>query len=121
MTLDELVKEAHAASRSKGWYDPPNDVRNIPELLALIHSEVSEALEAYRTDFLLKPNDCAWHEVGAEPQHGKKPDGFGIEIADIVIRIGDLCGYLGIDLDHAVRRKMAYNETRQYRHGGKVA
>lgn len=110
MNLKELVDNAHAMSRSKGWYDGADATRNIPEMLALIHSEVSEALEDYRTGAML-----------ADVTVQGKPIGFPSEIADIVIRIGDLCGYLGIDLDAAVIEKMAFNATRPYRHGGKVA
>ena len=47
-----------------------------------------------------------------------KPEGFPAELADLLIRVGDLAAALGIDLDFEVRRKMAYNETRPYRHGG---
>lgn len=48
-----------------------------------------------------------------------KPEGVTYEFADIVIRVADLCGSLGIDLQAAVEKKMAYNTTRSYRHGGK--
>lgn len=110
MKLKELVDNAHAMSRSKGWYDGDDAVRNVPEMLALIHSEVSEALEDYRTGAMLEDVTV----------HGK-PCGFPSELADVVIRIGDLCGYLGINLENAVATKMAYNATRPYRHGGKKA
>jgi NTP pyrophosphatase (non-canonical NTP hydrolase) len=50
-----------------------------------------------------------------------KPEGLPIELADAVIRILDYCEYAGIDLGVAIRQKMAYNELRPYRHGGKKA
>ena len=106
MTITELVHAAHKLSLEKGWYD--EGVVNIPEKLALIHSEVSEALECYRNG-----------EMTTRFKDGK-PEGFPIELADIVIRIADLCGYLGINLDEAVRYKGDYNSNRPYRHGGKV-
>ncbi len=40
-----------------------------------------------------------------------------VELADAVIRIADLCGHLGIDLEAAIDLKMAYNETRPFKHG----
>lgn len=111
MTIRELQEKAHAMSREKGWYDGENADRNIGEMLALIHSEVSEALEAWRD------GDLA---IRIRESDGK-PEGLGVELADAAIRIGDLCQYLGIDLTECLRVKMAFNATRPYRHGGKLA
>jgi NTP pyrophosphatase (non-canonical NTP hydrolase) len=108
--LNELVVTSHAISRSKGWYDGEDAVRNIPEMLVLIHSEISEALEDYRNGKMEE-----WFDENG------KPCGFPSEIADIVIRCGDLCGYLNVDLQGVVERKTAFNRTRPYRHGGKRA
>jgi NTP pyrophosphatase (non-canonical NTP hydrolase) len=47
--------------------------------------------------------------------------GFPSELADIVIRVADLAGALGIDLAEAIRIKLAFNRTRTHRHGGKKA
>jgi NTP pyrophosphatase (non-canonical NTP hydrolase) len=95
MTLRDLCERAHANALAHGFYERP---REFGTLIALIHSELSEALEAYRKN--------------------RGVDAIAEELADIVIRVGDLCGYLGIDLEDAVVRKMAYNETRPWRHGG---
>lgn len=107
MNITELVQEAHGTAKEKGWWE--ND-RSIPEIIALIHSEASEALECYR--------NC-------EPQFHTtddgKPEGIAAEFADIVIRVADACGAKGIDLDHAIQKKLAYNKTRPHRHGGKRA
>ncbi len=117
-TIAELVHDSHQLSRTKGWYDS-EEARNIPEMLALIHSEISEALEHYRY------GNC--EESGAPHSLDKwwrdsdgKPDGFAIELADAVIRIADLCGYLSIDLEEAIAQKHAFNKTRSHRHGGKT-
>ena len=48
-----------------------------------------------------------------------KPEGIPSELADIIIRVLDICAYHGIDIAHAISDKMAYNETRPYRHGDK--
>lgn len=113
MTIAELVESSHRVSLQHGWYDLQTvdgkiveELVPIPEKLCLVHSEISEALEAFRDHGLL----CV-----AEP----KPEGFVIELADAVIRIADLCGALGLDLEHAIRNKQAYNANRPYRHGGK--
>lgn len=107
ITLNELVKESYERAKTKGWWDTDP---GIPEKLALIHSEVSEALECYRDG-----------EPVFFTGEGGKPLGFGIELADVVIRVADLCGHLGIDLDYCVRVKSEFNERRPYRHGGKKA
>lgn len=107
ITLRLLVEKSHELAKQKGWWTGLN--HNIPEKLALIHSEISEALEELRSG-----DGVAFR--GIQPGNGK-PEGFGIELADAVIRIADLCGYLGIDLEEAVRIKHQYNATRPYKHG----
>lgn len=137
LSIGALVQESYARSKRKGWYDgsgePGSADRNIPEMLALIHSEISEALEAYRdtsnslTFFhRVSPDggyflsECQYQEQNkASENRPWKPDGFPIELADAVIRIADLCGYLGIDLEKAIRVKSDFNETRPFKHGGK--
>jgi len=111
MTISELVKEAHETARSNGFYDNEKDLypsnKLIPEKLCLIHSEVSEALEAYR-----RGEEDFWF-------NDDKPEGILSELADVLIRVGDMCGFYGWDLQDAVKEKMAYNKTRSHRHGGK--
>lgn len=79
-------------------------------MLALIHSEVSEALEEYRNGRL--PTEVYTGNNG-------KPEGIPIELADVIIRVLDYCGYAGIDIDAAISQKHEYNKSRPYRHGGK--
>ena len=117
MTLTELVNEAHTLAVNKGWWDAQKTPRTacdrrlalaaLPEKLCLIHSEVSEALECYRN--------------GTEDSFEGKPVGVASELADVVIRVADLCGALGIDLESVVEAKHAYNKTRTHRHGGRRA
>ena len=94
--IDRLCLEAHQTATSKGWWTLP---RHFLELLCLIHSEVSEAAEAYRR---------------------REPDQRVLEeLADVVIRIFDLCGHKKWDLERAINEKMEHNKGRSYRHGGK--
>jgi len=111
MNLKELQKLTHERARAAGWYD---SVRSPLEFYALVHSEISEAVEEAR-----KPHDQP--PIYYDP-HGKdplKPEGEAIELADAVIRILDYCEFRGFDLTQAIGIKMEYNQTRPHRHGGK--
>lgn len=107
MTLGELVAASYQQAIDKGW-----TVHEVPvvEQVALIHSEASEALESWREN-----QPISWTDDKGKPQ------GVASEYADILIRIGHYCRLLGIDLEYEVKRKLAYNATRPYRHGGKRA
>lgn len=102
MSLNELGKEVLEINRANGWnvIEPGewDDRYRIPALLALLHSEVSEALEGFRN------HDRA---------------NFEEELADVQIRLLDLACGLGIDMDAEVRRKLDINRQRGFRHGGK--
>lgn len=113
MDIQTLIQESHATAVEKGWWDSPD--RNIPELLALVHSEVSEALEVYRDGGTEQLNQI-WYD-----HSGTKPEGFTIELADVLIRIADLCGKFDLDLGLALKEKMEFNKTRTYRHGNKIS
>jgi NTP pyrophosphatase (non-canonical NTP hydrolase) len=131
-TINELVKQAHDNAVEHGWWE---EDRNFGELLALIHSEASEVLEDYRNHkgfneiyYECKKSSydvddkslCFFDHKCDSCQYGK-PCGIPTELADIVIRVFDLCGRYGIGLEEAIKIKMAYNKTRPYRHGGKKA
>lgn len=121
--LNELAVHVHANAKDKGWWDTE---REFPEIVALIHTEVSEAFEEYRNGHKLHE---VYYKHGQErrsvfqDEEGNlgKPEGVSIELADVIIRILDFVGHHKIDLDEAVRIKMAYNKTRTHRHGGKLA
>ena len=92
--LNELAHEIRLNNERNGFiWDPERD---IPTLLALIHSEVSEALEAHRDE---KPLDE--------------------ELADVIIRVLDLSDRLELNIDKAVREKIEKNKLRGFKHGKK--
>ncbi|MEN1989852.1 hypothetical protein [Paenibacillus hubeiensis] len=120
-SISELVEAAHENAKSKGWWDEPC---SFGESIALIHSEASEALEDFRNG---REVTEVWYEntelrtrFNDPITPNCKPCGIPSELADIVIRVLDVCGHYGIDLEKAIQEKMAYNATRPQRHGGKV-
>ena len=114
-TISELQEEAHACATAHGFHERAVRVDNAVNTdrvlahLALIHSEVSEAVEAARVG-----NYVIRIEEG-------KPEGLVVELADTVSRILDTCGALGHGLERAIEVKMAYNSARPYKHGNKLA
>lgn len=123
-TINELVNKAHETAVSCGWYD--GEQRTFGEVIALMHSELSEALEDFRSG---AAPQSTWYErkTGGLPERSEepvdgtwKPCGIPSEFADVVIRIFDACACYGIDLEKAIEEKMAYNATRSHRHGGKT-
>jgi NTP pyrophosphatase (non-canonical NTP hydrolase) len=125
MNINELCKAAHENAVAKGFYEDRRD--NIAEKLMLIVSELAEALEADRKGrhtFLFTfpygkapenfdkyvPKDDTFFEQAIK-------DTFEDELADAVIRIFDLAGFLNINLEEHICRKMDYNSRREKRHG----
>mgnify|MGYP003974498435 CR=1 FL=1 len=104
MNLNQWRDRLHKTAWDKGWHDKP---RNYGEVLCLIHCEVSELMEAFRKGTLDDPCDKN-NGLTCEQE----------EVADILIRVLDLAGSRGIDVERAVALKAEYNDGRAYRHGG---
>lgn len=103
-----IQRMAHQTAKAKGFHDnsygllEAESLAKAGQAIALMHSELSEALEALR-----KGN---WqHQKGSVVE----------ELADVIIRIGDFCDLHGLDLGRAVVDKMIANEKREHRHGKK--
>ena len=117
MQINDLVFEAHEAAKEAGWWDVGQKKTDI-EAAMLAVTELAEFVEELR----IPAKERDWSERrGRYVNPEGKPLGPLTEIADAVIRLADLCGAKGWDLEGAILEKMAYNKTRGYRHGGKAA
>lgn len=127
--FNEFAQEVHKNAVAHGWWDKD---RSFPEIIALCHSELSEALEEHRNGkplfYFITEIEDKGAAGGSYPamrtdiadHAGEKPEGAAVEMADCIIRILDWCGKEGIDIDAIIRTKHEYNKTRPYKHGGKV-
>jgi NTP pyrophosphatase (non-canonical NTP hydrolase) len=95
VTLDQLIETLMQLAEEKGFGTKPADI-DVPEKIALIHSEVTEAFTAYRH----------------KNMQGK--DGFEEELGDIILRVLHLCGALGIDIEAAMLKKLEHNKSRTW-------
>ena len=102
--INVAVSVCHEAAVSGGWWhdiktgESIKGKRNVPEMLCLVHSEISEAMEGHRKNLM---DDKLPHRSSIE-----------VELADALIRILDLGGGLDLDLGGAVAEKMAFNAQR---------
>lgn len=105
-----LVSEAYDNAKEHGFHKIYDD---------LIDSVPAEQLQSLRRTILLAKLALITSEVGeavSALQHGDE-DAFAEEVADIVIRVFDLCGEESIDLGGELLEKMKANRNRPYLHG----
>lgn len=100
--LNELAAVIHTNAVEKGFWE---DGMNFPLRIALMHSELSEALEEHRSG-----RDLVWFEDG-------KPEGVAVELVDCLIRILDTLAAMDVNIDTLVEKKHNYNTHRPQLHG----
>jgi NTP pyrophosphatase (non-canonical NTP hydrolase) len=105
-----VQEEVHKTARDKGWYEEITEQPDVAQdamRIALMHEELSEALQGLRKD---------------NPADDKIPTFSSIEaeLADVVIRIMDFAEFRGHRVVEAILAKKEMNKGREYRHGGKA-
>ena len=138
MNINELCKDAYERSKASGWHEnspkpgDPEYVRYETTRHMLVVTEIAEATEALRNKW---PEVCVDRDdgggmLGVEPSMlllqdavrvpHNKPEGEAVELADALIRICDIAGSRGWDMEAIIQAKLNYNATRGHRHGGKA-
>lgn len=137
LTLRAIADEVRQVNIKLGWRAPDGGLcegQTFGDYIALAHTELSEALEAYRDHRLADATgefgpgqcSCAMSEASMNnclmhgPEALPRPEGVGSEFADLLIRLVDMADVFGINLEVEYRRKIAYNRTRAYQHGGRT-
>lgn len=111
-TISEDARTIYEDMKSKGFWD---NERNVGEMLMLVTSELGEAMEAHRKGKFFKGEKLI--DGDKEYFEARVKDTFEDEIADAVIRLLDMAGGLGIDLEFHINAKVQYNRSRTKLHG----
>jgi NTP pyrophosphatase (non-canonical NTP hydrolase) len=121
MTLNEMEHKAYEIAKDHGFHEDDDNPLIIPVKLMLTVSELSEAMEAHRNGVVTADPRFV---IGDHPHYS--PEEFEMvrgtieeEIADAIMRLADIAEMLGMNLEWWVTHKMAYNQTRALKHGGK--
>lgn len=118
--LNELSKEIHKNAENKGFWES----ENIAEKMMLVVTEIAEAVEAHRSNNFCSLNEGEYRELSYSnidyfcvDFEIYVKDTFQDEIADTIIRLLDICGFMNINIEKHIEMKMLYNKSREFKHG----
>jgi hypothetical protein len=139
MNLTEWAREAHRNAVEHGWWETEPE---LPVILMLCVTELSEAMEAYRDgkpllygkagsersadreaikEYSPTPTAFELADMRFRARDGViKPEGIAVGMVDCMLRLLDWFGHAGVDVERLARLKHDYNGERPYRHGTKV-
>ena len=116
MNLNELAREVHQNAVEHGWWNPEP---SFPEIIALCHSELSEALEEYRAGNRIRPGQPTplryysggGYNATAPTLICTEPRGIAVELGDCILRILDYFAGRGVDTERQVERALKLGDT----------
>ena len=118
--INDLGAEIFETSITKGWNDGGVDKRTFGDMCMLLVSEVSEALEEYRSGRGLDETYYRPYTNEDDGEVHQKPEGIPVELADVAIRLFYMAHIYGVDLEAAIPEKVEFNKKRSFKHGGKL-
>lgn len=110
-TISHWKATTHKTAVQSGWWPTTlSEDSAVAQAMMGMHAEVNEAWECWRE-----------RDLGMRTALDGKPEGFSVELADVLIRLLNFCEQFDVDIETAMETKNAYNKTRPHRHGGKRA
>lgn len=106
-SVQQLQIECHDIAEQQGFHSlDPKSKQGFMMLMALVHTEVSEAVQYVKKNVVAAPTDSDLDSIGEE-------------FADTVIRLLDIAQMLGINMQSSIETKMEFNKARGYRYNWK--
>ena len=122
ININEFAAAVHENAVNHGWWEKEP---SFPEIIALCHSELSEALECYRKKlpsvYFIDEDTVVGSGIESDLGRyiGQELKGSAVELIDCILRILDYCAAKNIDIEKLLILKNEFNKTRPYKHGGK--
>ncbi|AAK79892.1 NTP pyrophosphatase (non-canonical NTP hydrolase) [Clostridium acetobutylicum] len=120
MKINELAKEAYSNAKAHGFWEDFERIQDVIDEIMYGKTKLSpSSIKTFKINAICTRLMLITGEVSEAMEGLRKNDlnNFKEELADVAIRLGDLCGGLGIDLEEEIKKKMEINKDRPYKHG----